>query len=144
LRNPRWQAAELARLMEKLKGKVGPPLLSWRVAILPYIEQEALYRQVKFDEPPGSAHHKKLIEKRPELFAPVTGKTKEPGLTYYQVFNGSAAPFNGTIATRFPADFRDGTSNTFLVVEAGEAVPWTKPQDARYDGKALPKLGGLF
>src|SRR5262249_50595397 len=32
-------------------GKDGKPLLSWRVALLPYLEQEALYREFKLDEP---------------------------------------------------------------------------------------------
>jgi hypothetical protein len=31
-----------------------------------------------------------------------------------------------------------------MVVEAGEAVPWTKPEELNYDPKkTLPKLGGL-
>jgi hypothetical protein len=42
-------------------------------------------------------------------------------------------------------DFSDGTSNTALIFEGGEAVPWTKPADLIYDAKKpLPKLGGLF
>src|SRR5262249_34008276 len=40
------------------KGK--KPLLSWRVAILPFIEQEALYKKFKLDEPWDSPHNKKL------------------------------------------------------------------------------------
>src|SRR5262249_7216315 len=46
--------------------------------------------------------------------------------------------------SRIPATFIDGTSNTILVAEADEAVPWTAPQDLDYvpDGP-LPKLGGL-
>jgi hypothetical protein len=43
----------------------------------------------------------------------------------------------------FPAGFPDGTSNTWIVVEAAEAVPWTKPDDLPYDGvMPLPALGG--
>src|SRR5207253_983258 len=46
---------------------------------------------------------------------------------------------------RIPASFPDGTSNTFLVVEAGEAVPWAAPLDIPYDAKKpVPKLGGQF
>ena len=64
--------------------------------------------------------------------------------TYYQVFTGRD--------TMFPAkrglgvgNIRDGTSNTILVVEAGEAVPWTKPADLPYDAKKpLPRLGGIL
>jgi hypothetical protein len=32
-----------------------------------------------------------------------------------------------------------------MIVEAGEAVPWTKPEELPYDpDKPLPKLGGLW
>jgi hypothetical protein len=48
-------------------------------------------------------------------------------------------------ATRFPASFVDGTSNTILIIEAGNPVPWTKPEDLHYaDDEPLPELGGLF
>jgi hypothetical protein len=140
--NPMLTGEQLAQAKGKFKGKT-LPLLSWRVAILPYIEEVTLYKQFKMDEPWDSEHNKKLLEKMPKLYAPVTGKAK-PGLTYYQVFVGKDAPFNGTIGPRFPASFTDGTSNTFLVAEAGEAVPWTKPQDIPFDGKTVPRLGGLF
>jgi hypothetical protein len=45
---------------------------------------------------------------------------------------------------RFP-DVTDGLSNTILIVEAEEVVPWSKPADLTYDPKKdLPKFGGLF
>jgi hypothetical protein len=141
---PRLTSEELAGAKGPLPKKIKTlPLLSWRVAILPFVEQKKLYRQFKLDEPWDSEHNKKLLEKMPEIYAPVTGKAKA-GLTYYQVLVGKDAPFDGTVNPRIPASFPDGTSRTFLVVEGGEAVPWTKPQDIAYDGKAVPKLGGLF
>jgi hypothetical protein len=133
-------------LLAKAKGKLGGktlPLLSWRVAILPFIEETPLYKQFKLDEPWDSEHNQKLLGKMPKVYAPVAGKAKE-GMTYYQVFVGKDAPFDGMVSPRFPASFPDGVSNTFLVAEGGEAVPWTKPQDLPFDGKAVPKLGGLF
>jgi hypothetical protein len=46
---------------------------------------------------------------------------------------------------RIPASIPDGTSNTILVVEAGSAVVWTKPEDVAYDPKKpVPRLGGQF
>jgi RNA polymerase sigma factor (sigma-70 family) len=47
--------------------------------------------------------------------------------------------------THFPASFVDGTPNTILIIEAGNPVPWTKPEDLHYaDDEPLPELGGLF
>src|SRR5688500_14843053 len=55
-------------------GKDNSPLLSWRVQILPFAEQEALYKQFKLDEPWDSEHNKKLIGRMPALYAPVRVK----------------------------------------------------------------------
>jgi hypothetical protein len=133
------------------KGK--KPLLSWRVAILPFIEQAQLYRQFKMDEPWDSEHNKKLIPLMPSIYADPRGKTKEAGLTYYQVFVGPGTVFEpfvrggpGALTNiRIPNDIPDGTSNTIMAVEAGKPVIWTKPHDLPFDPKqALPPLGGLF
>jgi uncharacterized protein (TIGR03067 family) len=124
--------------------KNGKPLLSWRVAILPYIEEGQLYQQFKLDEPWDSDHNKKLLAKMPKIYEPVRGKTKEPHSTFYQVFTGPGTPFEGDKGLRLP-EFKDGTSNTALIAVAGEGVPWTKPADLTYDPqKDLPKLGGHF
>jgi prepilin-type processing-associated H-X9-DG protein len=126
-------------------SKDGKPLLSWRVAILPYIEQQQLYQQFKLDEPWDSENNKKLLDQMPKIYAPLGVKTKDGHSTFYQVFHGKMAAFEGKEGMRFPASFTDGTSNTLLVVEAGEAVPWSKPADVDFDpAKPLPKLGGLF
>ena len=138
-----------------IRNKAGKPLLSWRVAILPFIEQVNLYREFRLDEPWDSKHNKKLLAKMPALYAPtIQGKPARAGTTYYQVFTGPNTPFNPknvrgnppiNLGPSMPASFPDGTSNTFLVVEGGEAVPWTKPVDLVHDArKAPPKLGGLF
>jgi hypothetical protein len=126
-------------------SKDGKPLLSWRVAVLPYVEQQILYQQFKLDEPWDSEHNKKLLEMMPPIYAPVRGTTKEPRSTFYQVFTGPDAPFPGATPRKYPEGFGDGPAQTILIVEAGEAVPWTKPADLPYDPRQpLPKLGGLF
>jgi hypothetical protein len=129
-----------------LHGKDGRPLLSWRVLVLPYIEQDGLYRQFRLDEPWDSPHNIQLLPKMPKVYSPFDGRpTSEPYTTYYQVFVGKGAAFEGARGLRADGDFPDGTSNTILIVEAGSAVPWTKPEDLAYEaGKPLPRLGGLF
>ena len=72
------------------KDRDGKPLLSWRVAILPYIEQKALYMQFKLDESWDSEHNKKLIDKMPKVFAPAN-KSGQPGYTHMQMVIGPSA-----------------------------------------------------
>jgi hypothetical protein len=74
----------------------------------------------------------------------VRGKAKE-GETFYQRFVGKNALFNERGSDYKISTIPDGTSNTALVVEAGDPVIWTKPADLPFVEKApLPKLGGLF
>ncbi|MCI0460941.1 MAG: DUF1559 domain-containing protein [Gemmataceae bacterium] len=140
-----------------LDKQTGKPLLSWRVAILPFIEQAHLFRLFNLDEPWDGPNNKKLLERMPSLYAPVGVKTKAPYATFYRVF--VAAPGSGVTAWQSQPDkesrfgawgvrlnaIEDGTSITIGIVEAAESVPWTKPDELVYDDKKpLPKLGGLF
>jgi prepilin-type processing-associated H-X9-DG protein len=130
-----------------ITGKDDKPLLSWRVAILPFVEQDALYNEFKLDEPWDSANNKKLLEKMPRVYMTPeqAEKADEKGekvtTTHYRVFHGKGAAFEGTSGQPI-ATFTDGTSNTILIVEAEQAVPWTKPEELPFDPKKdLPKLG---
>jgi prepilin-type processing-associated H-X9-DG protein len=121
----------------------GKPILSWRVLILPYIEdQEGLYKGFKLDEPWDSADNKKLIDAMPKIFAPVRGKA-DPGFTFYQSFSGKRGLLKPGEKIGF-ANITDGTSTTLMVAEAAKPVIWTKPGDLVFDGKDVPALGGMF
>jgi prepilin-type processing-associated H-X9-DG protein len=123
--------------------KSGKPILSWRVLILPFIEQDMLYKQFHLDEPWDSKHNKELLRQVPPVYAP-PGRPKSTD-TYYRAFWGKGAAFEGKKPLRFPGDFPDGLSNTVMIAEAAEAVPWSKPEELEYDpAKPPPKLGGLF
>jgi RNA polymerase sigma factor (sigma-70 family) len=129
---------------DDLTDKDGRPLLSWRVALLPHLGAEALYKEFKLDEPWDSEHNKKLIKKMPKVYAPVRVKAKE-GETFCQRFVGKGALFNERGSDYTIPTIPDGTSNTALVVEAGDPVIWTQPADLPFNLKGpLPKLGGLF
>ena len=65
--------------------KTGKTLLSWRVELLPFLDQDDLYRQIKRNEPWDSEHNLKLLAKMPEVFR-VGFEPKGATHTYYQRF----------------------------------------------------------
>ena len=109
----------------------GKLMLSWRVALLPYLEEGDLYNQFHLDEPWDSEHNLKLVAKMPRVYAdpsvPVLPGTE--GLTNYHVPFGDGLLFDAKGPTHF-RDVTDGTSNTIAVFEAARPVPWTMPEDA--------------
>jgi hypothetical protein len=122
----------------------GKPLYSWRVMVLPFIEQDALFNEFHLDEPWDSPHNIQLVEKMPRTYAlppRVAARMKAPlGHTVMHVFHGRGAAFEGNEGLRI-ADFTDGLSNTIMIIEAGEPVPWTKPEELEYDpDQPLPPL----
>jgi RNA polymerase sigma factor (sigma-70 family) len=124
--------------------KAGKPILSWRVLVLPYLEQQMLYKEFKLDEPWDSDHNKKLIARMPvtyQLPAAMPAKATE---THYRVFVGNGAAFEYIKGAKF-ADFTDGTSNTILVATAKDGVTWTKPDELEFDpDKDMTKLLGFL
>jgi hypothetical protein len=148
----------------------GKPLLSWRVHILPYVEQDNLYRQFKLDEPWDGPNNIRLLNQMPRIYAtPAEVKSGTIGTkTYYRGFSSSGAVFARRDTPPPPKvkgkggfepplggfgpqskgltinNFTDGMSNTILIVEAGTSVEWTKPDDLDASpGKPFPAMGGV-
>jgi hypothetical protein len=129
----------------------GRPLLSWRVHLLPFLEERRLYDQFRLDEPWDSPHNRQLIAQMPDVFR-APGSQAPPGKTNFLGIRGEGMAL---IAPKRPEptprgssfrDFIDGLSNTLMIVEANDesAVEWTRPVDFEPDATQPTKgLVGL-
>jgi hypothetical protein len=125
-------------------GPDGRTKHSWRVALLPYLEQDALYRQYDQNQPWDSENNKRVLESMPAVFRSPTEPEGTTTSAYY-VPTGSKTIFPPAGNGVGFAEILDGTSNTLLVVEAKRNIPWTKPEDVPYSAdQPLPELGGHF
>jgi beta-lactamase regulating signal transducer with metallopeptidase domain len=110
-----------------VKGPKGHPH-SWRVMILPYLEQNALFQQYRMDEPCDSPHNLQLAKTIPAVYAgsPDAAARGETNIHAADLLI-DADPARGVGLS----ELTDGTSNTLLVVQQAHSVPWTAPRDER-------------
>jgi len=121
--------------------------LSWRVHLLPFIEQQELYEQFKLDQPWDSEHNIQLIDKMPEVYKSVFPEYRAvnaAGKTAYLVPHALGAMSDPDREKPLTfGDILDGSSNTILlaVVAPEHAQIWTKPADWELDyNNPLEKL----
>ena len=112
-----------------VRGPDGRPWHSWRVLILPFIEQDNLFKRYKMDEPWDGPNNRQLADLRPKVFALHGAEKQDATITNYLAIVGKDTmwPPDGK-RTRF--DITGGTSNTILIAEnLGRNVHWMEPRD---------------
>jgi hypothetical protein len=119
----------------------GKPLLSWRVAILPYMEHRSLFEEFHLDEPWDSEYNIKLLSRMPKPYLHPKDKPSSTFASYFRPTSDAAAgsPDSPTVD--------DGGVKRIILVEARREIPWTKPEDIPLDpdpAHPLPNFGGFF
>ena len=115
---------------------------SFRVSLLPYIEQGTVHRLIDLQQPWDSARNAPVTSVAiKNLQSPDTRDATKPD-TPYRVFYGGGALFAADGTPVKLTDIPDGASSTILFVHATETVPWAKPQEFAYTPTTpLPPLG---
>ena len=108
-------------------GRDGKKLHSWRVLILPYVEQAPLYDHIRLNEPWDSPHNRRLGEQMPDIYR--STNSSDSTSTSYLAISGKRSAFSGGKSNKF-RDMTDGTEKTLMVVEAfGKQIHWMQPDD---------------
>jgi hypothetical protein len=131
--------ATFGRLPSDYRDATGTAILSWRVALLPFLGEATLFGRFDptraWDDPTNLP----LLSLMPDAFrspsSPAGSTTSD-----YAGAVGAGTVFAGGPGPKL-ADITDGTSNTILFGEAiGSAIPWTRPGDIAVG--SCPALGG--
>ncbi len=126
-------------------AQLGRPASSWRIALLPYIDEEAVAGLYDLTQTWDSAANEPLQRKQVRSYScpgrPMSFDSAGRYFTSYVVPTGEETIFSSQQATPFSA-IKDGTSNTLLVVEAcGTEIIWTKPEDVEVNSYELSVNG---
>ena len=132
-------------------GHFPPPVLisdsgheySWRVALLPYLDQGALYDSYRFNEDWNSPHNSEVTATVPYFYQHASLRSE--GNPYCSVFMvvGENTPFHGNEGTNL-TQIIDGTANTAALVESNLSIHWAEPRDIPFDrNHLLDQIGGF-
>ncbi len=132
--------------------KDGKPMHSWRVLLLPYLDQKAIYDQYRFDEPWNSPHNRKLAAQMPSVYRCPSDESPRPNTSYAMLVGPHA--FSDGPHGRPMDEIKDGLSETIMVAEAaGDGINWMEPRDIdaekmpleilHHPGGAAPKVLGI-
>ena len=126
---------------------------SWRVLILPFVGQDELYREYRFDEPWNGPNNRKLLKQVPAVYRCPTierARKKSGGkpstTTSYVTVTGPRTMFRQNEVTRIE-DITDGASRTIAVIEVADSgIDWLEPRDIRLEDLVktdnhLPAIG---
>jgi hypothetical protein len=118
----------------------GKPMHSWRVLILPYLEQAQLFKRYRMDEPWDGPHNRKLWDHMPDFYrCPGCEACRRSGVmpygnapshasTYFAVVGDGTAW--STDRSRTFKELSAGGKHSLMVLEhGGQSFPWTAPID---------------
>ncbi|MGL4593436.1 MAG: DUF1559 domain-containing protein [Thermoguttaceae bacterium] len=123
-----------------IRAEDGTPLLSWRVAMLPFFGADELYKKFKLDESWDGETNKLLLESMPNIFRPFSKEVKIPN-TIIRFFNSPGTPFSNPELK--PLDIKFPNTTLMLVsVSPNYAVEWTKPDSLAFDPDKMEEMFG--
>ncbi|MEX0978189.1 MAG: DUF1559 domain-containing protein [Pirellulales bacterium] len=114
----------------------GRPMHSWRVLILPFLEENEVYKKYDFNEPWDGPNNSKLSGQAPSVFTCPSSPDMNDQTNYVAVV-GNETMWPGATAVKIRS-IRDGLSRTIAVIETtGSGINWLEPRDLTLDEALL-------
>jgi hypothetical protein len=126
--------------------KDGTPMHSWRVILLPALDEAELHKKYDFSEPWNGPNNSKLADRMPQVFGcpeqkVMDGRRYTTLTTDYMALVGPRAAFKPSTSRKL-ADFTDDNRSTIMVVEVvGSDVNWMEPRDLKVTNGAFTIKG---
>ena len=152
-------------------GPDGKPWHSWRVLLLPYLDESKLYNDYDFTQPWDGEKNIRLLDKMPGVYLDLVHGDNNGHFTHYAALVGAWKATSKEVHTAFPPsgarmksakdklfglsapvpltlrEATDGPSQTIAVapVAPDRKIPWLKPEDIAVgpDFPGLGKPGGI-
>jgi prepilin-type processing-associated H-X9-DG protein len=131
-----------APLAHDADGNLVTADLSFRVSLLPFVENDSLYRQFDltqgWDSPRNRPHSNTVVMPYRSPYATDQATTNTP----YRAFVGGGALFNENGTPVRITQIRDGSAFTIMLMAVEDEVPWAAPREIKYSPTGpLPKIG---
>lgn len=114
--------------------ETGRRLHSWRVLLLPFVDQAPLYDRIDLREPWDRPRNREVLHRMPQVFA-CPMKSIGDNCTSYLAVAGDGGVWPGSGTTSIP-EIHDGPEQTIVVVECLSEIHWAEPRDLELDEAA--------
>jgi hypothetical protein len=130
-----------------IRSKSLEPLLSWRVSLLPYLEQRALLDEIDVDSVWDSEANLPLSEIVVPCFQSERGQRKSPGCANWVAVLGPTTVIREKRATR--NEYASVQDQIAFIELLDSNIPWTEPRDVTIEEaikliRSSGEMGGLF
>jgi hypothetical protein len=116
-----------------LADRDGKPMHSWRVLLLPFLEQKELYDAYNFSEPWDGPNNRQLTSRIGNIYRRSGLDSDSSQTTSFVAVVGRQTAWRGAEPTT-RADLGDGMRQTLLVVEVPDGqFRWMEPKDLEFD-----------
>lgn len=122
----------------------GKPMHSWRVLLLPYLNERGLYARYDFDEPWDGPNNTQLVMHMPDVYrCPADPDARALGETSYMVITGAETFFPDAEPTSIKRAQDDLTTSILVVETQVTGVTWLSPRDLKADRMQYVVNGGF-